>query len=40
MIRLKENWKPKVNHLVRGSDIPELAEGADFDTLFDCGRFS
>ncbi|XYH99431.1 transposase [Sorangium sp. So ce1128] len=35
VIRLKENWKPKVNRLVRRSDIPELAEGADFDTLFD-----
>ncbi|AUX46375.1 uncharacterized protein SOCE26_078810 [Sorangium cellulosum] len=35
VIRLKENWKPKVNRLVRGSDFPELAEGADFDTLFD-----
>jgi putative transposase len=35
VIRLKENWKPKVNRLVRGSDFPELAEEADFDTLFD-----
>jgi hypothetical protein len=35
VVRLKENWKPKVNRLVRGSDFPELAEDADFDTLFD-----
>jgi hypothetical protein len=35
VIRLKENWKPKVDRLVRGADFPELAENADFDTLFD-----
>jgi putative transposase len=35
VIRLKENWKPTVNRLVRGSEFPELAEEADFDTLFD-----
>lgn len=35
VVRLKENWKPTVNRLVRGSDFPELAEDADFDTLFD-----
>lgn len=27
VIRLKENWKPKVNRLVRGSDFTELARG-------------
>jgi putative transposase len=35
VIRLKDNWKPTVNRLVRGSSFPDLAEGADFDTLFD-----
>ena len=35
VVRLKENWKPTVNRLVRGSNFPDLAEGADFDTLFD-----
>jgi hypothetical protein len=35
VVRLKDNWKPTVNRIVRGSDFPDLAEGADFDTLFD-----
>ena len=35
VVRLKENWRPTVNRLVRGSDFPDLAEDADFDTLFD-----
>jgi len=35
VVRLKQNWKPTVNRLVRGSNFPDLAEGADFDTLFD-----
>ena len=35
VVRLKDNWKPTVNRLVRGSHFPELAEEADFDTLFD-----
>lgn len=35
VVRLKDNWKPTVNRLVRGSDFPDLAEEADFDTLFD-----
>ena len=35
VLRLKENWKPKVDRLVRGAVFRDEVEGADFDTLLD-----
>jgi putative transposase len=35
VIRLKENWKPTVERMVRGSVLRETLEGADFDALLD-----
>ena len=35
VMRLKENWKPTVDRLVRGSPFPDAVEGADFDALLD-----
>lgn len=34
-VRLKENWKPKVNHIARGTINGTLFEGADLDVLLD-----
>jgi putative transposase len=33
VIRLKENWKPKVDHIARGTVKKTFFAGADFDTL-------
>lgn len=35
VIRLKENWKPKVERLIRGAVFRDAVEGADFDALLD-----
>jgi len=35
VIRLKENWKPTVDRLVRGAVFRDAVEGADFDALLD-----
>jgi len=35
VIRLKENWKPTVDRLVRGAEFRDAVEGADFDALLD-----
>lgn len=35
VVRLKENWKPTVDRLVRGGAFREAVEGADFDALLD-----
>ena len=35
VIRLKENWKPTVERLVRGAAFRDAVEGADFDALLD-----
>lgn len=35
VIRLKENWKPTVDRLVRGAAFPEAVEGGDFDALLE-----
>jgi len=35
VIRLKENWKPSVDRLVRGAEFPEAVEGGDFDALLE-----
>jgi len=35
VIRLKENWKPSVDRLVRGAAFPEAVEGGDFDALLE-----
>jgi len=35
VMRLKENWKPKVDRLVRGAAFPDAVEGADFDALLE-----
>lgn len=35
VIRLKENWKPSVDRLVRGAVFPEAVEGGDFDALLE-----
>ncbi|HEY2848381.1 MAG TPA: IS4 family transposase [Gemmatimonadaceae bacterium] len=35
VIRLKENWKPTVDRLVRGAVFPEAVEGGDFDALLE-----
>jgi putative transposase len=35
VIRLKENWKPTVERLVRGAVFRDAVEGADFDALLD-----
>lgn len=35
VLRLKENWKPRVDRLVRGAVFRDEVEGADFDTLLD-----
>lgn len=35
VMRLKENWKPTVDRLVRGAAFPDAVEGGDFDALLD-----
>jgi putative transposase len=35
VIRLKENWKPKVDHIARGQVTHAFFPGTDFDTLLD-----
>jgi putative transposase len=35
VMRLKENWKPTVNRLVRGAAFRDAVEGADFDALLE-----
>jgi hypothetical protein len=35
VIRLKENWKPTVDRLVRGAAFRDAVEGADFDALLE-----
>ena len=35
VVRLKENWKPKVERIVRGALTASLTKGADFDTLLE-----
>lgn len=35
VIRLKDNWKPTVNRLVRGLITREVTDGEDFDVLLD-----
>jgi hypothetical protein len=35
VVRLKENWKPTVERLVRGAAFRDAVEGADFDALLD-----
>jgi hypothetical protein len=35
VMRLKENWKPTVDRLLRGAAFPDAVEGADFDALLD-----
>lgn len=35
VMRLKDNWKPKVDRLVRGTITREFFEGEDFDVLLD-----
>jgi hypothetical protein len=35
VMRLKDNWKPTVDRMVRGTAFHDLVDGADFDTLLD-----
>jgi hypothetical protein len=35
VMRLKDNWKPTVDRLVRGAPFQDAVEGADFDALLD-----
>ena len=35
VIRLKDNWKPKVDHIARGTCIKPLSPGTDFDVVLD-----
>lgn len=35
VMRLKDNWKPTVDRLVRGATFRGVEEGADFDTLLE-----
>jgi hypothetical protein len=35
VMRLKDNWKPTVDRLVRGAALGEVVEGADFDALLE-----
>lgn len=35
VIRLKDNWKPKVDHLARGHVSPEFFPGTDLDALLE-----
>lgn len=35
VLRLKDNWKPRVDRLVRGTITREVLEGEDFDVLLD-----
>jgi hypothetical protein len=35
VMRLKENWKPTVDRLVRGAKFADAVEGADFDALLE-----
>jgi putative transposase len=35
VIRLQENWKPKVDHIARGQVTQEVFPGTDFDALLD-----
>jgi putative transposase len=35
VMRLKENWKPTVDRLIRGATFRDAVEGADFDALLE-----
>src|SRR4029434_9756196 len=35
VIRLKENWKPKMDYVARGQVTQEFLPGADFDALLE-----
>ena len=35
VVRLKDNWKPRVERFVRGATMTEFTKGADFDTLLE-----
>ena len=35
VVRLKDDWKPTVDRLVRGTGFPEMAVGVDFDALLE-----
>lgn len=35
VMRLKDNWKPTINRIVRGAAFGAAVEGADFDALLD-----
>lgn len=35
VVRLKDNWKPTVDRLVRGAGFPEMAAGGDLDALLE-----
>jgi hypothetical protein len=35
VVRLKENWKPTIDRLVRGTGFPAMAKGQDFDSLLE-----
>jgi hypothetical protein len=35
VIRLKDHWKPKVDHMARGQVTPECFPGTDLDALLD-----
>lgn len=37
VIRLKENWKPRVERVVRGTTIMNFVKGTDLDVLLDFG---
>ena len=35
VVRLKDDWKPAVDRLVRGTGFPKMARGQDFDSLLE-----
>lgn len=35
VVRLKDDWKPTVDRLVRGTGFPKMAKGEDFDALLE-----
>ena len=35
VVRLKDDWKPTVDRLVRGTGFPKMARGQDFDSLLE-----
>ena len=35
VVRLKDDWKPTVDRLVRGTGFPKMAKGQDFDSLLE-----